>query len=67
MIFQMGRKKISNKNRVMSVSLPKYQIDFIKRRPNFNLSKFVQVLLDDYIHMYESIVDNAKGGSNDNG
>lgn len=46
----MGRKKIKNKHGIVSVSLPQHQLLFIKEHNVFDLSKFVQLFLDDYIN-----------------
>lgn len=46
----MGRKKVKNKHEVISISLPLHQLLFIKEHEKFNLSKFVQLFLDDYIN-----------------
>ena len=45
----MGRYAVKNKNKIVSISLPHYQINFIENSLNFNLSKFVQVYLKNYI------------------
>jgi len=46
----MGRKKILKKykNKPYSVSLTPEQIAFIETHPNFSVSKFVQMMLDDH-------------------
>jgi len=46
----MGRKKVKYKHIPVSISLPPYQVEFIASRPRFNLSKFVQIHLEDYIN-----------------
>ena len=47
----MGRKKVIIKNEPISISLPKHQRDFIKNHNTFNLSKFVQIHLEDYLNL----------------
>ncbi|MCK5625145.1 hypothetical protein KAI04_04865 [Candidatus Pacearchaeota archaeon] len=49
----MGRKKIENKNQVISISLPYYQCLFIKSNKVFDLSKFVQIHLQSFIDLYD--------------
>ena len=56
----MGRKKVKFKNKTMSISLPSHQITFIDLHPRFNLSKFVQIYLQDHIHMVEDLEDAEK-------
>ncbi|MCH7827281.1 MAG: hypothetical protein IIC75_04800 [Bacteroidetes bacterium] len=34
-----------------------HQINFIDKHPKFNLSKFVQIYLQDHIHMSEDLED----------
>jgi len=46
----MTRTKVKDKNKTVSISLPKYQIKFVKENPDFNLSKFVQLYLRDYMN-----------------
>lgn len=48
----MGRKKINHKNKNISISLPEYQSDWIAQHPDFNLSKYCQICLKDYIDNY---------------
>ena len=45
----MGRKRIENKNIVVSVSLPINLASYIKTHPKFNFSKFVQIHFQDYV------------------
>lgn len=56
----MGRKKVKFKNKTISISLPAHQIKFIDEHPKFNLSKFVQIYLQDHIHMAEDLKDAEK-------
>lgn len=66
----MGRKKISEdlKNKTISISLPAYQMYWIeKHKHTFNLSKFVQLELGNYINHLETNFQNeikVKGGKN---
>ena len=53
----MGRKKVKFKNKSISISLPSHQIEFIYKYPKFNLSKFVQIYLQDHIHLVEDLED----------
>lgn len=46
----MTRVKVKNKNKTVSISLPQYQINFVEENSDFNLSKFVQIYLRDYIN-----------------
>ena len=46
----MTRTKVKNKNKTVSISLPQYQIKFVNNNSDFNLSKFVQIHLMDYIN-----------------
>lgn len=55
----MGRAKVTNKNTIRSVSIQAYQDKFIEDHPKFDLSKFVQLHLDDYIELALE-VDNIK-------
>jgi hypothetical protein len=45
----MGRNKRDNKNIVVSISLPPKLKEDIDLRPDFNLSKFVQIHLSEYL------------------
>jgi hypothetical protein len=45
----MARTKIGEGNKNVSISLPLHQLNFIKSHSTFNLSKFVQIHLSDYI------------------
>jgi len=45
----MGRKKRENKNVVVSISLPPKMKEELDLRPGFNLSKFVQIHLGEYL------------------
>lgn len=45
----MGRKKITDKNESVSISLSKLQVLYMLEHPEFNLSKFVQSALQGYI------------------
>ena len=53
----MGRKKIQNKNVIMSISLLPQQAEFIKNRDTFELSKFVQLHLQKYIDSIFNFVE----------
>ena len=53
----MGRKKVKNKNKVISISLPVEQVLFIEEHPEFNLSKFTQISLHDYINFHYNIFE----------
>ena len=56
----MSRPKVANKNINVSVSLPKYQTDFIIEHKDFVLSKFVQLNMDDYMNVYYEIQELLK-------
>lgn len=58
----MSRKTVSNKNKSASVSLRADQIKFLDEHPHFNLSKYVQMILDDYIQLSKTIEKVVKGG-----
>lgn len=58
----MGRKKIENKNQVVSISLPYHQQAFIKSIKTFDLSKFVQIHLQSFIDLYDDY--KLHGGEN---
>ncbi len=58
----MGRKKIKNKNQVVSISLPYHQCAFIKSVRMFDLSKFVQLHLQSFIDLCDDYKLN--GGEN---
>jgi hypothetical protein len=47
----MGRKKVEYKNKPISISLPEQQIKFLNKHPKFNISKFVQLALDEQINL----------------
>lgn len=51
----MNNNKNKNKNIPVSVSLTKNQKDYIDSHPKFNLSKFTQMILDDYINLANQI------------
>ena len=51
----MGRKKIQNKNKNISISLTNYQYEFVKSHPDFDLSKFVQLSLISFIELYDEL------------
>lgn len=48
----MARNKVTNKNKSVSISLTELQKQFIDKHPSFNLSKFVQIALGDYINLH---------------
>ena len=64
--INMGRHKIDNKNKPISISLPQDQIQFIQQHPKFNLSKMVQIHLSEYISLSNE-VDRIKKEENING
>jgi hypothetical protein len=47
----MANKKVLNKNKPVSISLPSEQVTFIETHPKFNLSKFVQLALGEHINL----------------
>ena len=49
------RRSILGKNKVLSVSLPPEQHEFLKNHPKFNFSMFVQFAFDDYIKLHEEV------------
>lgn len=53
----MGRKKIDNskKNISVSISLLPRQVLFLKEHEKFNFSKYVQLLLDEYINLVHDV------------
>lgn len=51
----MGRPTIQNKNKNISISLLPNQIMFLNTHKNFNLSKFVQIHLEQMMNVYEEI------------
>ena len=51
----MGRIKINRKNENLSISLPATQIEFIKAHKDFNISKFTQIILEEFINSYYSM------------
>lgn len=51
----MGRLKVQYKNEPVSISLPVEQIAFIQNHSTFNLSKFVQIHLQDHINTVEEL------------
>lgn len=53
----MSRNKVPYKNETISISLPIDQISFIRSYPMFNLSKFVQLQLQDHIDAVEDLED----------
>ena len=46
----MARPKVKNKNKNISISLPQDQIKFIEDNFDFNISKFVQIYLKEYMN-----------------
>lgn len=56
----MSRKKIEIKNKPVSISLPQSQIDFILLHPHFNLSKYVQMQLNEYINLSSEVEELEK-------
>jgi len=65
----MGRKKVENKNENISISLKIHQIDYAnKNKKHFNLSKFVQLCLQNHIDLEDEIETiQLKGGCKTNG
>ena len=63
----MPRKKIEieNKNKSMSISLTPQQYEFVIKNKNFNLSRYVQIYLQDHINLHYEIMDITEGGNND--
>jgi len=61
----MARLKINEGNKNVSISLPLSQHRFIKTHPLFNLSKFVQSELDEFIS-HSIALDKIEGVMNDN-
>lgn len=47
----MSRKKILNKKQTVSISITPQQKQFILNHPKFDLSKFVQIHLEDHIQL----------------
>jgi hypothetical protein len=43
------KKRIINKNVSISASIKSEQYDFLQNNPNFSVSKFLQLMLDEYI------------------
>ena len=46
-------KKLIFKHKPVSVSLPDYQVGFIKTNKHFNFSKFVQICMDEYMGSFD--------------
>lgn len=53
----MSRNKVAYKNETISISLPADQILFVQSHYNFNLSKFVQIYLQEHINAVEELED----------
>ena len=51
----MGRKSIKYKNKIVSISLLPTQKFFLDTHPSFNLSKYVQIQLQQLIELFEEL------------
>ena len=60
----MGRKKIptSKKNKIISISVLPSQALFISNHRDFDLSKYVQISLQNIIDIYEEFEETIKNG-----
>ncbi len=60
----MPRKKIEdeNKNKIISISLTPQQYDFVIQNKKFNVSKFVQIHLNEHINLHYELLDIKEGG-----
>jgi len=52
----MGRKKVDNKNKNVSISLTIHQAEYVKKNKDFDLSKFVQLCLQNHIDLDDDIL-----------
>lgn len=61
----MGRKKVENKNENISISLKIHQIEYVKKhKQEFDLSKFVQLCLQNHIDLADELKTlKLKGGN----
>lgn len=62
----MTRKPVTKKNENVSISLTSDQKKFLENNPNFNLSKFVQITLGDFIELESAYLQaerELKGGN----
>ena len=57
----MGRNKRKIKNITVSISIPPKLKDEIDTRPNFNLSKFVQIHLSEYLQTQQFLEAENEG------